>query len=244
MEQQPIFRRQLFHLVNRHFNLDELQLICFELGVDYQHLAGENKLVKITNLILYIERHDSLLQLDKLLREKRPTVPWPELPPEFLEDEVPTNNVPFSMSMAGKALYWLLVIIPMVLHIVINIYFWQNLSNFEVNTQFEQFLFWIKFIWFTPIFWVAMNILGLLQGPPQDVNPTTNIQGAWDETNAFLIVSYVSKGINQHTLYRTIQETRGVLDLKGINYTIEVVTDIEISQGKRIAAINGAIITP
>jgi hypothetical protein len=39
------------------FDLDELQTLCFELGIDYQILGGETKVAKVRELIRYCERH-------------------------------------------------------------------------------------------------------------------------------------------------------------------------------------------
>jgi tetratricopeptide (TPR) repeat protein len=69
--------------MDQHFNLDEIQLLCFDLGIDYEHLAGETKPKKIHELILMVVRNGLLPDLLELLVEERPNVPWPELPPDF-----------------------------------------------------------------------------------------------------------------------------------------------------------------
>ncbi len=152
-----------------------------------------------------------------------------------------SQNISFAVSKTRKVIYWLFVTIPIILHVTINLYFWQNQLNFKVNTQSEEFLYWIKFIWFTPVIWVILNFLGLLHGPPKDVNSATIAQWTWGEANSFLIVSYVSKGINQETLFRAMRETQEILVSKSVRYLIEVVTDIEITWEHRISANNGSI---
>ena len=80
-------RRQM----DQHFNLDEIQLLCFDLDIDYEHLAGKTKPKIIHELILMVSRTDRLPDLLELLAEERPTVPWPELPPDF--DPAPDGSL-------------------------------------------------------------------------------------------------------------------------------------------------------
>jgi hypothetical protein len=58
--------------MDQHFNLDEIQLLCFDLGIDYEHLAGETKPKKIHELILMVVRNGLLPDLLELLVEERP----------------------------------------------------------------------------------------------------------------------------------------------------------------------------
>ena len=69
----------LHHLIDQHYTLDEIRLLCFELGIDYEELAGEKKSGKTAELILYCQRHGRLPALLKKLREQQPHVAWPDL---------------------------------------------------------------------------------------------------------------------------------------------------------------------
>lgn len=152
-----------------------------------------------------------------------------------------------SAPRAGKFFYWLFAITPILLHVVINLSLWCHLPNQNVNDGFwcrlsddvvnKDFLYYIKFVWFVPAFWVLMNIGGLWQGHPQD----SNKHRTWDAPNALLIVSYVSKGVNQEALYRSVRQARWILDLNSMSYTIEVVSDIPIAEEKRILPTKGPV---
>lgn len=71
---------QLAEQIDSHFNLSELRTLCFALEVDYEHLAGENKLDKIRELILYLTRHGLFSELLPLLQSLRPSVVWLDPP--------------------------------------------------------------------------------------------------------------------------------------------------------------------
>lgn len=87
----------LRYLVDKHFNLEDLQVLCFDLEVDYEHLPGDTKPIKIISLILYLQRENRLPDLLEYCRNARPRVHWPEWPPSSQgesEQEQPleTNN--------------------------------------------------------------------------------------------------------------------------------------------------------
>lgn len=58
--------------LRQHYNLSELEDMCFALGIDYQDLRGSNKVDKIRELILHMERRSQLADLiDYLQRDGR-----------------------------------------------------------------------------------------------------------------------------------------------------------------------------
>ena len=61
---QLIPNRILQTLVNR-FSLSDLKLLCFNLGIDYEELPGETKTDKARELILFMQRHGRLSELEK-----------------------------------------------------------------------------------------------------------------------------------------------------------------------------------
>lgn len=71
--------------ISRHFNLDELSEICFNLGIDSEELAGEIKSKKIQSLLTFIDRRGDEEVLLKLLESIRPMVAWRVGP---LDDQV------------------------------------------------------------------------------------------------------------------------------------------------------------
>ena len=56
------------------FSLDEIKALCFELGLDYEDIAGTTRSAKIIELILYCERHRTLPQLAAAIHRARPGV--------------------------------------------------------------------------------------------------------------------------------------------------------------------------
>lgn len=72
-------RTKLRKLLIDHFDLQDLQDLCFDLGVDFDNLGGGNrKAEKIRELILYMEKRFFLSELVAVVAEARPNVTWPE----------------------------------------------------------------------------------------------------------------------------------------------------------------------
>lgn len=65
--------------IDKRFSLHEIKQLCFELGVDYDHLPGEEKLAKIRSLIIHLNHHDQLISLIAVLQKSRPNVDWNSL---------------------------------------------------------------------------------------------------------------------------------------------------------------------
>lgn len=150
-----------------------------------------------------------------------------------------------------RLLYWFFLISPILLHVVINLSLWCHLPNRAIYRDlfwcgqpdpitYNPLWFYAKFIWFAPTYWVGLNLLGFLLGSPDDISET-NPHNLQNISKTLLIISYVSKGVNQGTLARSIRQTQQVLDFYKSNYTIEVVTDHEILNDKRVRPTKGAI---
>jgi hypothetical protein len=77
---EPAHLTQLVRLLDRHFNLNELRTLCFELRVDYDNLPGATKVVKARELVAYFAQpgHD-VAQLVQACVRLRPRAPWPQL---------------------------------------------------------------------------------------------------------------------------------------------------------------------
>ena len=63
------------------FNLEELRLLCFDLGLDYEELAGRTKSTKMQDLITYLQRRGELQRLLDEVKSQRPNVDWPDFAP-------------------------------------------------------------------------------------------------------------------------------------------------------------------
>jgi hypothetical protein len=63
---------QLHQFIDKHYDLEELRTLCFELGVDYDALRGEGTAAKARELVLYLGRRGHLAALLQRLRAGRP----------------------------------------------------------------------------------------------------------------------------------------------------------------------------
>lgn len=71
------YPKALLDLMARHFNLEEVRTLCFELGIGYEDLGGEGLRGKLRELILHADRRNLLDELLDALRRERPAVAWP-----------------------------------------------------------------------------------------------------------------------------------------------------------------------
>lgn len=69
----------LHDLLVAHFDMSELMQICFDLGIMWDLLAGDNLAAKARSLILKVEREDRLYQLIGECYKARPEVEWPTM---------------------------------------------------------------------------------------------------------------------------------------------------------------------
>ncbi|MCB8977224.1 MAG: SUMF1/EgtB/PvdO family nonheme iron enzyme [Ardenticatenaceae bacterium] len=68
---------QLRKLLIQHFSLDELRVLCFDLGLEYEDLPGDTRTTKIHGMIEYLQRRDELFYLLAEAAVHRPLVAWP-----------------------------------------------------------------------------------------------------------------------------------------------------------------------
>jgi len=66
---------QLRRLLTERLNLEELRVLCFDLGVRYDHLSGDNVPVKVVELLSCLQRRKELPRLIEWLRHERPDIP-------------------------------------------------------------------------------------------------------------------------------------------------------------------------
>jgi hypothetical protein len=63
------FQIAVYHLINKHFDLSELQDLCFNLSIDFDNLNGENKRDKAREAVAYCQRYDLIPELKTKLAE-------------------------------------------------------------------------------------------------------------------------------------------------------------------------------
>jgi hypothetical protein len=66
---------QLRDFITRNFNDSELRDLCFDLGIEYENLGGDNKSAKARELVAYCQRHTRLAELEATCRRLRPHAP-------------------------------------------------------------------------------------------------------------------------------------------------------------------------
>ena len=74
------YRTQLRQLLAKYFDESELQMLCFDLQVEYDDLRGISKADKERELLKYLERRGRVQEMVKLGKQLRPDVPWESLP--------------------------------------------------------------------------------------------------------------------------------------------------------------------
>jgi hypothetical protein len=76
------YLRELRRNIVAHFNLEELQTITFDVGLDWDDIpGGETKGPRTQNLLKTLIHRGRLGNLITLLREIEPAVEWPDAPP-------------------------------------------------------------------------------------------------------------------------------------------------------------------
>jgi hypothetical protein len=92
-EQEQLVR--LRQILDSLFNEAELRTLCFDLGVDYDALPGEEKASKARELIAYLNRRGLVPDLVEVIMGRRPNIPLDDLLKEqsaSLEYQVPFSK--------------------------------------------------------------------------------------------------------------------------------------------------------
>jgi formylglycine-generating enzyme required for sulfatase activity len=74
---------QLSELLATYFNRADVKALCLELDFNYDSLPPAGVDEQIIELVLALARRGRLPALLEALRRKRPTVAWPDVPPDF-----------------------------------------------------------------------------------------------------------------------------------------------------------------
>jgi Caspase domain/Effector-associated domain 7 len=65
-------RQEISTILNSKFNLDEIELLCFNLGVDADNIAGDTKSTKIISLLAHVSNREMIPQLLQTMAQERP----------------------------------------------------------------------------------------------------------------------------------------------------------------------------
>lgn len=75
----PMNRKALRKAIANHFKLDQIQTLCFDLGIDFEELEGKAKTGKVREIIKEMENAGRLHELIDYLKSERPNVNWADL---------------------------------------------------------------------------------------------------------------------------------------------------------------------
>lgn len=50
-------------ILSKHFNLEEIQALCFEMKIEYEDLSGQARSAKVLELVKYAQRRSRLDEL-------------------------------------------------------------------------------------------------------------------------------------------------------------------------------------
>jgi tetratricopeptide (TPR) repeat protein len=79
--QEAVSRAALRSILEQSFSLDEIKALAFELGVDYDNIAGDSLSVKVRELIQLFERINRLNLLLSYIRKVRPNISFESVEP-------------------------------------------------------------------------------------------------------------------------------------------------------------------
>lgn len=74
-ESLVVLRKQL----DKYFGEEDLNTICFDLGIDYESLSGKGKSAKTREIVLHCSRVGLTKQLLAEVKSLRTNVDWPTL---------------------------------------------------------------------------------------------------------------------------------------------------------------------
>lgn len=97
-------RIALHEILYTRFSLDELRMLGFQLGVEYENLSGDTLNRKTLELVLYMERHGRLPELQAAIQRLRPNA-FPESDTVAVpSDPLPTLVSPLRVLVATAPL--------------------------------------------------------------------------------------------------------------------------------------------
>lgn len=99
--EQPVLRA-LRETVLGTFNQAELQEMCFELGVPFENLAGDEYVTKVQELVTFLQRRRQLASLVAYGRKHRPHAAWPDIAAPTAVP--PRDDIAVVVSLAQPAL--------------------------------------------------------------------------------------------------------------------------------------------
>ena len=83
----------LYEAITATFSLEELKSLCFDLGINHEHLPGDTLPGKVRELLQYLDRQGRPLELLPHLQALRPHIPWHTYQPAEPNAESPFKGL-------------------------------------------------------------------------------------------------------------------------------------------------------
>ena len=93
MTPPPLYMRNLLRKIVTTYDLGELRILLFGLGIEWGSIRGETTQEKVIALIEYLLRRGELEKLVEHLREDRPNEEWDEPPPPEKQIQDARDNI-------------------------------------------------------------------------------------------------------------------------------------------------------
>lgn len=122
------YLRDLRRKIVDYFTLNELQILSFDLSVDWDRLEGPTIEQKTQALISYLNRRGELSTLVDLLREERPNVDWLSIPTNEDQLEIAFQELLAHYINLGKDL-------SLVDHLSERRRIWRIINNIELELR-------------------------------------------------------------------------------------------------------------
>ena len=131
--------QELVDHIKEHFNIDDIEGLCFNLGIDHEEIAGDTLGTKARNLVLFCKRHGRLDELVGYCAKSRPNTSWRRISsqtefsnpskPNYVTNQIDANNVNIK---SKSSMIWggVLVTLFIISAIVYGVGDWERIKGF------------------------------------------------------------------------------------------------------------------
>jgi len=129
--------------------------------------------------------------------------------------------------------YSISVLLPVIFYSLLFVVLFGNTPVTDVVGFSDTALYFLKFFWLAGFLVATSNMIGLVflgnPNPDNDRALRTFYLNGW-QAKDLLVVVYVSRGDNAKALERSVTQTAKLLDELSVNYRIDIVTDLPVSE--------------
>ena len=92
----------LARLISQTYSVEEMKLLCTDLNLDDENLAGDTHTEKSLSLVHYVRRHGHMSELISTCSRQRPRADWPEAEQIALPAFVAKDNLVIVVNLASR----------------------------------------------------------------------------------------------------------------------------------------------